>query len=93
MAALAGYAQAEVLRQASDEEALLSPAVPSREVAGLARDHRLAASTVTLDENGGVPSIVSSHLEVTARVPGLDLIDSDAEIGETTVSAALKPAP
>ena len=68
---------------------------------------RLAASTVTLDENGGVPSIVSSHLEVTARVPGLDLIDSDAETGETsclypvsrlfaeaktTVSAALKPA-
>ena len=107
LAALAGYAQAEVLRQASDEEALLFPAVPSREVAGLARDQRLAASTVTLDENGGVPSIVSSHLEVTARVPGLDLIDSDAEIGETsclypvsrlfvaaqtTVSAALKPA-
>jgi osmotically inducible protein OsmC len=68
---------------------------------------RMAASTVTLDENGGVPSIVSSHLEVTARVPGLDLIDSDAETGETswlypvsrlfagaktTVSAALKSA-
>jgi uncharacterized protein (DUF2249 family) len=39
LAALAGYAQAEVLRQASDEEALLFPAVPSRKVAGLARDH------------------------------------------------------
>jgi uncharacterized protein (DUF2249 family) len=39
LAALPGYAQAEVLRQASDEEALLFSAVPSREVAGLARDH------------------------------------------------------
>jgi hypothetical protein len=39
LVALAGYAQAEVLRQASDEQALLFPAVPSREVAGLARDH------------------------------------------------------
>lgn len=39
LAALVGYAQAEVLRQASDEEALLFPVIPSREAAGLARDH------------------------------------------------------
>ena len=39
LAALAGYAHAEVLRQASDEEALLFPAIPSLEAAGLARDH------------------------------------------------------
>ena len=39
LAALAGYTQAEVLRQVSDEEALLFPAVPARTVAGLARDH------------------------------------------------------
>ncbi len=39
LAALAGYAQAEVLRQVSDEEALLFPAVPAQAVAGLARDH------------------------------------------------------
>jgi uncharacterized protein (DUF2249 family) len=39
LAALAGYAQAEVLRQASDEEALLFPAAPARDAAGLARDH------------------------------------------------------
>jgi hypothetical protein len=39
LAALAGYAQAEVLRQASDEEALLFPAAPAPEAAGLARDH------------------------------------------------------
>ena len=32
---------------------------------------RLAiTATVTLDEAGGVPTIVSSHLDVTARVPG-----------------------
>ncbi len=30
LAALAGYAEAEVLRQASDEEALLFPAVPAQ---------------------------------------------------------------
>src|SRR5262245_28784875 len=34
LAALAGYAQAEVLRQASDEEALLFSAAPARAVAG-----------------------------------------------------------
>jgi uncharacterized protein (DUF2249 family) len=39
LAALAGYAQAEVLRQASDEEALLFPAAPTQEVTRLARDH------------------------------------------------------
>jgi uncharacterized protein (DUF2249 family) len=39
LAALAGYTQAEVLRQVSDEEALLFPTVPARTVAGLARDH------------------------------------------------------
>jgi Hemerythrin HHE cation binding domain len=39
LAALAGYVQAEVLRQVSDEEALLFPAAPAREAARLARDH------------------------------------------------------
>ena len=69
---------------------------------------RLAiTATVTLDEAGGVPTIVSSHLDVTARVPGLDKIAFDAVIGETsdlcpvsrlfagakiTVDAALEPA-
>ena len=48
LAALAGYAQAEVLRQASDEEALLFPAVPAREVAGLARDHARLRSAAEL---------------------------------------------
>ncbi len=34
---------------------------------------RLAiTATVTLDEAGGLPTIVSSHLDVTASVPGLD---------------------
>ncbi len=49
LAALAGYAQAEVLRQVSDEEALLFPAVPAQEAAGLARDHvRLRAAAELL---------------------------------------------
>ena len=39
LAALARYARAEVLRQASDEEALLFPAAPQRDVTRLARDH------------------------------------------------------
>ncbi len=39
LTALAGYARAEVLRQASDEEALLFPGVPAQTAAGLARDH------------------------------------------------------
>ncbi len=48
LAALAGYAQAEVLRQASDEETLLFPAAPAREVAGLARDHARLRSAAEL---------------------------------------------
>jgi tetratricopeptide (TPR) repeat protein len=46
LAALAGYAQSEVLAQTSDEEALLFPAAPVREVAGLARDHARLRSAV-----------------------------------------------
>ena len=69
---------------------------------------RLAVdATVTLDEAGGVPTIVSSHLDVTGRVPGLDPAGFDAVIGEAselcpvsrlfagakiTVDAALEPA-
>jgi uncharacterized protein (DUF2249 family) len=46
LAALARYAQAEVLRQASDEETLLFPAAPAREMTGMARDHaRLRSAT------------------------------------------------
>ena len=58
LAALAGYAQAEVLRQASEEEALLFPAAPAREVAGLARDHarlRSAADLLTRAAAGEQP--------------------------------------
>ena len=46
---------------------------------------RLAiTATVTLDEAGGVPAIVSSHLDVTARVPGLDPADFDVVVGEAS---------
>jgi len=64
-------------------------------------------ATVTPDETGGAPTIVSSHLTVTARVPGLDPAGFDAVIGEAselcpvsrlfagakiTVDATLEPA-
>ena len=48
LAALAGYAQAEVLRQASDEETLLFPAAPAQDVTGLARDHARLRSAADL---------------------------------------------
>jgi uncharacterized protein (DUF2249 family) len=48
LAALAGYAQAEVLRQASDEETLLFAAAPAQDAAGLARDHARLRSAAEL---------------------------------------------
>jgi len=71
-------------------------------------EHLAVTATITLDEAGGMPTIVSSHLDVTARIPGLDPADFDAVIGEAselcpvsrlftgakiTVDAALEPAP
>jgi lipoyl-dependent peroxiredoxin len=69
---------------------------------------RLAiTATVTLDEAGGVPTIVSSHLDVTARIPAMDPAGFDAVVGEAsdlcpvsrlfagakiTVDARLEPA-
>ena len=69
---------------------------------------RLAiTATVTLDAVGGVPTIVSSHLDVAARVPGLDKAGFDTAVGEAselcpvsrlfagatiTVDATLEPA-
>jgi osmotically inducible protein OsmC len=65
------------------------------------------SATVTLDEEDGVPTIVSSHLDVTAGVPGLDQAAFDAVAAEAselcpvsrlfagakiTVNAALEPA-
>jgi len=58
LTALAGYARAEVLRQASDEEALLFSAVPAQTAAGLARDHarlRAAAELLTRAASGQQP--------------------------------------
>lgn len=48
LAALAGYAHAEVLRQISDEETLLFPAAPVRQAAALARDHTRLRSAAEL---------------------------------------------
>lgn len=50
LTALARYARAEVLRQASDEEAFLFSSTPAPRVAGLARDHaRLRSAADVLD--------------------------------------------
>lgn len=70
---------------------------------------RLAiTATVTLDQAGGGPTIVSSHPGVTARVPGLGKTAFDTMAGEAsdlcpvsrlfagakvTVDATLEPAP
>lgn len=40
------------------------------------------AATVTLDEAGGVPTIVSSVLRVRGQVPGLDAAGFQAVVGE-----------
>lgn len=58
LAALAGYARTEVLRQASDEETLLFAAAPARDADGLARDHarlRAAADLLTRAAAGEQP--------------------------------------
>jgi uncharacterized protein (DUF2249 family) len=69
LAALASYAQAEVLRQASDEEALLFPAAPAREVAGLARDHaRLRSAAERLARAAaGEQTMSAGQVAVAAR--------------------------
>lgn len=76
LAALAGYAQAEVLRQASDEEVLLFPAVPDQRVAGLARDHvrlRAAADMLARAAAGEQPmALAQLAAAVRAFVAQLD---------------------
>lgn len=69
LAALADYARAEVLRQVSDEEALLFPAVPAGQVTGLARDHvrlRYAAELLARAAAGQQPLPVG-QLAAAAR--------------------------
>lgn len=69
LTALAGYARAEVLRQAHGEEALLFPAVPAQTAAGLARDHvrlREAAEVLTRAASGEQP-MSPAQLAATVR--------------------------
>jgi hypothetical protein len=69
LAALAGYARAEVLRQVSDEEALLFPGVPAQTAAGLARDHvRLrAAAELLARAAAGEQSMSPAQLAAAVR--------------------------
>jgi hypothetical protein len=69
LAALAGYVQAEVLRQTSDEERLLFPAAPAREVAGLARDHTRLRSAAELlaQAAAGEQPMSPAQVAITAR--------------------------
>lgn len=66
---LAGYARAEVLRQVSDEEALLFPAVPAPAAARLARDHvRLREAAELLARAASGEQLMSSaQLAATVR--------------------------
>lgn len=66
LAALAGYARAEVLRQVSDEETLLFPAVPAREVAGLASDHAQLRSAADLLARAAAGEKLLSPAQVAA---------------------------
>ncbi len=68
LTALAGYAQAEVRRQAADEEALLFPAVPSQEATGLARDHVRLRAAAELLERAAAGEQLLSPSQLTAAV-------------------------
>lgn len=73
LAALAGYAQAEVLRQISDEETLLFPAAPVRQAAALARDHtrlRSAAELLARAASGEQPMPDGYQFTVLQDGPG-----------------------
>jgi uncharacterized protein (DUF2249 family) len=71
LAALAGYAQAEVLRHASDEERLLFPAGRSEAATRLARDHaRLRAGTELLARAASGEQLLSP-CELTAATRDL----------------------
>ncbi len=69
LASLAGYAQAELLRQAAGEEALLFPASGPPATTRLARDHaRLRAATELLTRAAAGEQVLSpGQLAVTAR--------------------------
>jgi uncharacterized protein (DUF2249 family) len=69
LAALARYAQAEVLRQASDEEALLFPSARAQEVTGLARDHARLRSAAELlaRATAGEQQMSAERVAATAR--------------------------
>ena len=69
LASLAGFARAEVLRQAAQEEALLFPASPSPAIARLARDHlRLRAAAELLTRAASGEQLLSpGQLAVAAR--------------------------
>ncbi len=57
-----------------------------------AADELAVDATVTLDEAGGVPTVVSSHLDVTARVPGIGPADFDAGAAEARTWILALPA-
>ncbi len=76
LAALAGYAQAEVLRQASDEETLLFPASPSPATARLARDHaRLRACAELLTRAAAGTQTLSAGQIATATRDFVDQLE------------------
>lgn len=70
LTALAGYAQAEVLRQATDEEALLFSSAPAQTAAGLARDHVRLRAAAELLARAAAGEQAMSVAQVAAAVRG-----------------------
>ncbi len=92
LAALAGCAQAEVLRQASDEEALLFPASPSPATARLARDHaRLRAAAEVLTRAAAGEQILSPGQLAAAARDFADQLEYHMSAEEKLLAAGRAP--
>jgi uncharacterized protein (DUF2249 family) len=88
LTALAGYARAEVLRQASDEEAFLFSAAPARRVAGLARDHaRLRSAADALDRAAAGEQSMSPEQAATVARDFANQLERHLRAEETLLAA------
>ena len=68
LAALAGFARTEVLRQASEEEARLFPDVPAQHATGLTRDHARLRSAAELLTRAATGEQFMSAAQIAAAV-------------------------
>jgi hypothetical protein len=93
LASLAGYAQAEVLRQASEEEALLFSASSSPATTRLIRDHaRLRAAAALLTRASAGEQILSPGQLAAATRDFVDQLEYHMSAEEKLLAAELTPA-